>query len=78
MNQLTLDGMKNLFNDANKKKGANPDKKSNMIVTKEEQVLISKHWKIIKAADTTFESTGIIIFKNLFEIEPEAVRLFKI
>ena len=78
MNQLTLDGMKNLFNDSNKKKSANPEKKSNTIVTKEEQALISKHWKIIKAADTTFESTGMVIFKNLFEIEPEAVKLFKI
>lgn len=46
------------------------------LISMDEDRLIHLCWKKVKAIDTTFETQGVRMFKNFFELEPAALELF--
>ena len=45
-------------------------------LSKEENRLVNESWKRVRVFDSTFEDSGVMLFKNLFRINPELKYIF--
>ena len=46
------------------------------MITQEELLQAQESWKIFKKIDESFETQGVELFKNVFEISPDTLQLF--
>ena len=45
-------------------------------VTEQKHAAIKESWEKVRAIDDTFAATGVILFRHIFTIAPEALALF--
>ena len=38
--------------------------------------MLNESWRKLKSIDDTYESTGVLLFRNMFDINPQSVNLF--
>ena len=46
------------------------------LLQKDEIRLLNESWRKLKSTDDTYESTGVLLFRNMFDINPQSQNLF--